>query len=103
MGRRVGPRGTRQWHSRLSPFFVVEHGARRAAQSVSVHPNYEGDLTPPHEPPRRPIGGHLDELALIPSATGVHTPAPVLSLVFGSPASGLDCSIVPSEWKMSMW
>jgi hypothetical protein len=27
----------------------------------------------------------------------------LLSLVLGSPASGLLCSIVPSEWKIIMW
>lgn len=42
-------------------------------------------------------------LPLIRPASGAHTPMPLLSLVFGSPASGLDCSMVPSEWKTNMW
>jgi hypothetical protein len=42
-------------------------------------------------------------LPLILSPSGTQTPMPLLSLVLGSPASGLACCMVPSGLKTNMW
>src|SRR5262245_50399545 len=39
---------------------------------------------------------------LNPSPSASQAPMRLLSLVSGSPPSGLDCSTVPSEWKTNM-